>query len=525
MDITLLFRKHSALAEEGLPWLIGNEEHPYLARRNDTGRANVSAVLVRSLLYCLEGAVLDGYVTSYGVLGSVRSKTSSSVISACWVDGNNYYIPHGEARKVTYHIGILAMLQALAAPAGAQDFLLAYHRLLVDFRKHGASADIRGSLLQAGDELYYFLRYAEMPGEVANDRADTLNVCDASMASLPFSTTTKLNIQAFTDEMVMASLCNPSTSLQIPLPIPQETVRNLQEGFLGWQAAALEEALCSGDNCLLAGPTGTGKTFALQQVALKQQVNLVIVEGKEGMTDLDFLGAILPQEDGARRWVDGPILRALRAAQRESEILFLDELNRIPRAHLNLLIGLMNEKSGAVCRRMGLGVQDNDLYYVIEVPMTSEIVSCPVRNLRFVAAGNFGRSYAVCDLDPALRRRFSTVIEFDYLDFQQEAALLDRETVLEAPAIDALVKLSCETRRMYANGELPGCIDTASLLNWGRKCARHGAESVEGVMRLAALSWADQVCGRDHTGRVNQGAFQALQDYLISIGAFEEGKQ
>jgi midasin (ATPase involved in ribosome maturation) len=30
------------------------------------------------------------------------------------------------------------------------------------------------------------------------------------------------------------------------------------------------------------------------------------------LTDLDFIGAILPQEDGSRRWVDGPLLRAMR---------------------------------------------------------------------------------------------------------------------------------------------------------------------------------------------------------------------
>lgn len=66
------------------------------------------------------------------------------------------------------------------------------------------------------------------------------------------------------------------------------------------------------------------------------------IGGKEGLTDLDFLGAILPQPDGSRRWVDGPLLRALHLAKADSVLLFMNEINRIPRRNVNLLITLMN---------------------------------------------------------------------------------------------------------------------------------------------------------------------------------------
>jgi hypothetical protein len=36
-------------------------------------------------------------------------------------------------------------------------------------------------------------------------------------------------------------------------------------------------------------------------------------------------------------------------------------------------------------------------------------------------------------------------------------------------------------------------------------------------MQAARLTWADTVCGRDHTGRINQGSLQALEDYLSSL--------
>ena len=155
--------------------------------------------------------------------------------------------------------------------------------------------------------------------------------------------------------------------------------------------------------------------------------------------------------------------------------------------------------------------------------MTSEAVCCPSAHLRIVAAGNFGRAYAVYDLDPAVRRRFDTLIEFDYLPYDQELALLRRETGLDGKLVEALVKVAHETRRLMENGELPGCIDTASLINWGRKCLRSQAATVTQVMAQARLTWADLVCGREHTGRVNPGNFQAIQDYLVSLGMLPEG--
>lgn len=55
---------------------------------------------------------------------------------------------------------------------------------------------------------------------------------------------------------------------------------------------------------------------------------LVTIEGKEGLTDLDFIGAILPQENGTRKLVDGPLLHAMRQTRLEPVLLFLDEVNR-----------------------------------------------------------------------------------------------------------------------------------------------------------------------------------------------------
>jgi MoxR-like ATPase len=179
----------------------------------------------------------------------------------------------------------------------------------------------------------------------------------------------------------------------------------------------------------------------------------------------------------------------MRQARLEPVLLFLDEVNRIPRTHLNILLGLMNPKSGQACRQMGMDTEGEGPFYIVEAPMTSEIITCPAANLRIVAAGNFGRAYQVYDLDPAVRRRFDTVIEFDYLEYQDELSLVQREaSSLDAPAAEALVKLAQETRRLQHNGEMPGCVDTASLLNWAKKCEHSTASSLPSIMQAARLT-------------------------------------
>jgi hypothetical protein len=527
MDIWLLFRKKTPMAEEGIPWLRGAEEHTFTAKRNTTGRAVASAVLVRSLLACLERAVLYAEVdlASGDVLARVRSSSTPGSQATCALEGLTFRIPHGEPNKVTYHIGVLVTLRALARPAQAMDFLEAYAALLTAYHAHGKDPALKPSLCRAADELYYLLRYADGAAESANDRTNDLAVTSNEGIEHPTGAI-DLDLSPLWDPEALRRLREQAPT-PLPTAAPVETIpmeaAGEAEGFVGWQAQALAEALQVGENVLLAGPTGTGKTACFQQVAHGCASAVVSIEGKEGLTDLDFLGAILPQPDGSRAWVDGPLLRAMRLANREAVLLFLDEINRIPRRHANLLLTLLNPKTGDFCRQMDLALEGDGPFYVVETPMTSEIVACPAARLRLVAAGNFGRAYAVYDLDPALRRRFDTVVEFDYLDSTQELALVQQRAKLEPKVARALGQVAQETRRLMGNGELPGCIDTGSLLNWAGKCARWKAETVEAVMQAARLTWADTVCGRDHQGRVNAGSFSALQDYLESLGVLPKG--
>ena len=241
------------------------------------------------------------------------------------------------------------------------------------------------------------------------------------------------------------------------------------------------------------------------------------------MLDVDFLGNIVPRQE-QRVWQDGPLAEAIQAAQFDPVLVFFDELTRFPREQINLLIGFLNRKSGDLCRQENLNVEGDGPFYVARVPQdNSRVFVCPCDHLLIVAAANFGKDYAVYPLDPALRRRFTMVVEFDYPGKDAEIDLLARSTGLDRSLAETLVAVAIESRRVHENGDLPGMIDTASLIEWGRKCVEFEARTSTAVMDMAALTWADLVCGRTPDGRVDKGHFEALRDHLDALGRLPKG--
>jgi len=111
MDIYLLFRKKSPLTEEGLPWLRGAFEHEFTAQRNASGRAVVSALLVRSLLACLDGAVKDAKANTGGdIVARVHCKQRGALPLQPYdlrLKKQHFHTPHREANKITYHASML----------------------------------------------------------------------------------------------------------------------------------------------------------------------------------------------------------------------------------------------------------------------------------------------------------------------------------------------------------------------------------------------------------------------------------
>jgi MoxR-like ATPase len=544
MDIGLLFRKRHALTDEGLPWLRGDERGPWCARRNLTGEAGVSAILIRAVQAAAQHHVIcDARFTAREgraiTIVSSTSKSTGKVIESYLQAGPPWaaYLPNGHEDRVTYYLGLLVLAEAMAAPSAYVDLLDAYEELIAATTGGTILEAYKDLLCRVADEVYYALRYQDLPVDRANDRLGDLQVHDLAAFSAaglsggvaPYAPPVFYDAAQLRAHRSGSSASSPSPAARSPKTRSRSTVRatpilNGLGRFVGRQAQLIYDGLQRGKTVLLAGPTGTGKTLAVEEVAQQMSdARLVRLEGKEGMLDVDFLGNIVPRED-QRVWQDGPLAEAIQAAQFDPVILFLDEVTRFPREQINLLIGFLNRKSGDLCRQEDLPLEGDGPFYVARVPQdNSKVFTCPCEHLLIVAAANFGKDYAVYPLDPALRRRFTMVVEFDYPGKDAEIDLLARSTCLDRVFAEALVAVAIESRRVHENGDLPGQIDTASLIEWGRKCAEFEARTATQVMDMAALTWADLVCGRTHDGRVNQGHFAALRDHLEALGKLPKG--
>jgi hypothetical protein len=525
MEAHLLFRKKAALTEDGLDWLRGSETFAAGARRDTTGRVAVSAILVRALLAALDGHLLQALYPSSGPVAQVTSKTTPGAAAWCWREHDDVYLPNGEAEKITYHLGMLFIVEALAAPNLAADFWAAYRTLKEAWDEHGRHVEIKTALVVAADELYYFGRYfdsSDTTGGGPADRFAAWTVDDALKATPPTGGR-KVNLRPLTDTNALDALLRerrPHTKAKPSGPPVSPSGR-----FIGWQLQTIVRGLQAGFNLLLAGPTRSGKTVAVEEALLALNRLSFFVAGKEGLQDLDVLGALLPDADrpGQLRWTDGPLTAAMRAACFEPVVLVVEEINRIRPEHLNVVLDAMNPRPGALLRRQGLSVDEALDYFVVELPLTAEKVACPSSHLQWVATGNFGTGYQTYALDPAVRGRFQLALDFDYLNLDDELQLIIARTGIAEPVAHALCLVARNSRDLHRRGELPGVLDTAGLLIWAQLCAQCGARTIADLARTARLVWGDVVGGRDHLGLAQTGKLAGLFDELAAKCALPEG--
>lgn len=279
--------------------------------------------------------------------------------------------------------------------------------------------------------------------------------------------------------------------------------------------ARLERLAANGGTALLSGPTGTFKTETGKQLALAIDARLISLKGAAGLEDRDFWGAVTPTADGPR-WVDGPLARAFRTAQRERTVLLIDELLRFEPLYANVLVGALDLVSPAELRAMGHTPFAAGPHYCVTLP-NGETIAAPKRNLTIVATTNLGDDYAqFSDLDAALMGRFELQIDIPEAD----ATVLRRiylTVIASEPLIDRLLTFEAWTRTNTSThgGLLKRATNPRVTLSLLREAARL---QDAGMPRRAALEAAFDVtivpfCApRDSAGALAEDASAMLAD-------------
>jgi MoxR-like ATPase len=216
---------------------------------------------------------------------------------------------------------------------------------------------------------------------------------------------------------------------------------------------------------LIEGEKGSGKTFGIHSVVDKGGWRKVFLGGHEGIESIDLLGHLIPYSEpkkgqsglfepqGANSslvWLDGALTDAFRsAAKGVKTVLFIDEMLRIPKRELNILVAALSpDNKGFYTLRTNRAIKVENGIAV------EETLSVPSSNLWVVGTTNVGAGYAVDEIDEALSDRFRVILKDNDRD--------DIEGILlEAAATKGLEEFVPKLLRFYdhiENGRAAGSI-------------------------------------------------------------------
>ena len=179
----------------------------------------------------------------------------------------------------------------------------------------------------------------------------------------------------------------------------------------------------------LYGPSGCGKTTAIHDVAGEQGLALRTVACHPELGVHDLVGRF-ELRGGETCWHDGVAVQAAR----EGAILYLDELEQAPPDVLSVLYALTDVRRSLFVSAIGEEVR---------------------AAAGFTVVAAFNPSVRSAALPDALRQRFA-FLGFDYLPEEQEAALVQDVTGVDADVarwlVEAAIATRCQARPLGRDG-------------------------------------------------------------------------
>jgi nitric oxide reductase NorQ protein len=178
---------------------------------------------------------------------------------------------------------------------------------------------------------------------------------------------------------------------------------------------------------LLKGPTGCGKTRFVEAMAHDLARPLITVSCHDDLTTADLVGRYL-LEDGATRWHDGPLTRAVR----DGAICYLDEIVEARQDTTVVIHPLSDHRRQLPIERLG-------------VTLDAAAEFC------LIVSYNPGYQSVLKDLKDSTRQRM-VAIEFDFPPPDVEQKVVCHEAGVAPDVAQQLVGLAHAIRRLDSVG-------------------------------------------------------------------------
>ena len=237
--------------------------------------------------------------------------------------------------------------------------------------------------------------------------------------------------------------CSDATEYVPELIEDYEFRQDLLRDVLAWWELAPR-----GEGLFLTGPTGSGKSSLVLQVAAKVNWSVQRVTGHARLEFSDLVGRPVIQTDGSMTFQYGPLAHAMK----EGHLFLLDELDMLDPGTSAGLNGIVQGEP-------------------LTIPENGGEVIHPHPDFRIAASGNTagggddGFYVGTSRQNEAFLDRF-WVIQVDYPEAETEKRILSSTVNFEEERIEKFVEVANEIRRLYEKEELELTLSTRVLVRW-----------------------------------------------------------
>jgi hypothetical protein len=262
-------------------------------------------------------------------------------------------------------------------------------------------------------------------------------------ASEPVVTT--INEPAYVPSIAEPVRQNDMSLNMITVPDPKwakEYVNRKIAGRTDWDI--YDQALADGDNILIEGGAGSGKTISVQSYASARGYRYFNVSNNNGIDPSQLFGRWIPRSDGhGYVWQDGAVTLLVR----HGGVLLLNEVNFLPARVSTVLFSLLDY-------RREIQLLENG----------GEVVRAH-KDLLIIGDMNYGYK-GTQELNQAFSDRFNIKLEFPY----------DRVIENKVVGSKAILNLADQLRDQYDKEEISSPISTRSLVSLVKNAKRFGTE-------------------------------------------------